>query len=344
MHYTNEPEARLARASLPYFQDWANRVGGDCGFRQTGFALLVGPENVERLRRNVVRLQRWGVDTFELDRVALREVMPSVETRGVAAAAYEPGSGYADAVATTRGFVAAAKRRGAALLEGTAVQSITTAGGRVTGVVTRGGPIGASVVVCAANTWSPKLLATAGVDLPVTPRRAQVGYFERPTKYVGPHLVLLDTTTAMYTRAHGDREIVGGAADVTGESPSDPDQYDESVDADFPSTVRERLAARVPGLAQVPFAHGEAGLYDMSPDTRAIIDRAPGVEGLYLAAGFSGTGFKKSPAIGALLADWIVSERPDKDLLPFRLGRFAEQAPIHGDEEYELSRNWGHAF
>src|SRR3954453_2721163 len=84
MHYTNEPEVRLARASLPYFQDWANRVGGDCGFRQAGFALLVGPENVERLRRNVARLQRWGVDTVELDRVGLREVMSSIETKGVA--------------------------------------------------------------------------------------------------------------------------------------------------------------------------------------------------------------------------------------------------------------------
>src|SRR5439155_22924091 len=63
MHYTNEPEARLALASLPYFQEWNERVGGNCGFRQTGFALLVGPDNVERLKRNVARLQALGVDT-----------------------------------------------------------------------------------------------------------------------------------------------------------------------------------------------------------------------------------------------------------------------------------------
>src|SRR3954463_2028602 len=53
MHYTNDAEARLALASLPYFQHWAEMVGGDCGFRPTGFALLVGPENSERLERNV---------------------------------------------------------------------------------------------------------------------------------------------------------------------------------------------------------------------------------------------------------------------------------------------------
>lgn len=345
MHYTNAPEARLALASLPYFQEWSNRVGnGSSGFRQTGFALLVGPENVERLRRNVARLRALGADTVVLDGDQLGEVMPSIDPAGVAAAAYEPTSGYADAVATTRGFVEAAQRLGADLREGTAVTAITTAGGRVTGVETLDGPIEAPIVVCAANTWSPRLLATAGVELPVTPRRAQVGYFERPATHIGPHLVLLDTTTAMYTRAHGDREIVGGAADLTGESPSDPDHYDESIDADFPSTVRGRLGARLPALAEVRFAHGEAGLYDMSPDTRAIIDQAPGVAGLFLAAGFSGTGFKKAPAIGNLLANWIVTERRDLALEPFRLGRFAEQAPIHGDDEYELSRSWGHAF
>src|SRR5205823_7021028 len=142
-------------------------------------------------------------DTVALDGQQLREVMPSVDTRGIAAAAYEPTSGYADAVATTRAFVAAAERYGAELLEGTPVRAITTASGRVTGVETSRGRIEAPIVVCAANTWAPKLLATAGVDLPVVPRRAQVGYFDRPASYGGPHLVLLDTTTAMYTRAHG---------------------------------------------------------------------------------------------------------------------------------------------
>ena len=345
MHYTNDAEARLALASLPYFQNWAEIVGGHCGFRETGFALLVGPENVERLKRNVERLARLGAETVAVSPAELREMMPSVQTSGVAAAAYEPRSGYADAVATTRSLVDAAVRQGAELFEETPVRAITLAGGRVSGVETLDGTIAAPIVVCAANTWSPALLKTAGVDLPVTPRRAQVGYFERPATYAGPHLVLLDTTTAMYTRAHRDGEFVGGAADVTGTSPRDPDEYDESVDPDFSSAVLERLGARVPTLAQARFRHGEAGLYDMSPDTRAILDRAPGVDGLFLAAGFSGTGFKKAPAIGAGLADLIAGQnRSGVDLGPFRLGRFSEGEPLHGEDEYEMPRSWGHGF
>ena len=77
MHYSNDPEARLALASLRYFQHWSEIVGGACGFRKTGFALLVGPENLERLGRNVARLQALGVETSVLRPDELRDVMPA---------------------------------------------------------------------------------------------------------------------------------------------------------------------------------------------------------------------------------------------------------------------------
>lgn len=345
MHYTNDPEARLALASLPCFQHWGEIVGGACGFRPIGFALLVGPENAERLRRNVARLQRLGVDTQVVEPEALGEIVPTLRTDGIAAAAYEPGSGYADAVQTTRSLVAAARDLGAEIVEERPVTAIETAGGRVTGVRTAEGPLGAGVVVCAANTWAPGLLQTAGVALPVTPRRAQVAYFERPADYHGSHPVILDTTIAMYTRAHGEAEILGGAADVSGVSPSDPDAYREEPDPEFPAAVLARLAERLPALSVARYLRGEAGLYDMSPDTRAILDRVPGVEGLYVAAGFSGTGFKKAPAVGLGMAELIVrGAATSVDLAPFRFGRFAEDAPIHGEDEYVLPRSWGHAF
>jgi sarcosine oxidase subunit beta len=345
MHYSNDPEARLALTSLAYFQRWDAMVGGECGFQQTGFVLLVGPENLERLDRNVARLRALGVQTSALRPEELRDVMPSLQTEGVAGGAYEPGSGYADAVATTQSLAEAARRLGAEILEGTPVAAIEQSGGRVTGVRTADDVLAAPVVVCAANTWSPGLLKTVGVDLPVVPRRAQTSYWERPATYTGPHLVVLDTTTALYTRAHGSGEILGGAADETGGSPTSPDLYGEEPDAGFPDEVASRMRVRVPALGNATLARAACGLYDMSPDTRAILDRVPGVDGLYLAAGFSGTGFKKAPAVGLGLAELITSGAATSvDLLPFRYGRFAEGAPIHGEDEYVLPQSWGHSF
>jgi sarcosine oxidase subunit beta len=346
MHYSNDPEAKLALASLPYFQRWSEIVGsGDCGFRETGFALLVGPENLERLHRNVARLRALGVETTAIGPDALHAVMPSLVTDGVAGAAYEPTSGYADAIATTRSFVEAGRELGVEVLEGTAVTGISTAGGRVSGVGTLGDDLSAPVVVCAANTWSPALLKTAGVAVPVTARRAQVAYFERPADYTGAHLVVLDTTTALYTRAHNADQILGGAADESGASPGDPDDNDARADPGFQDEVAARMRARIPSLASAAHARAEAGMYDMSPDTRAILDRVPGVDGLYLAAGFSGTGFKKSPAVGLGLSEMILrGAATSVDLAPFRWSRFDEDAPIHGNDEYVLPQSWGHSF
>ena len=87
-------------------------------------------------------------------------------------------------------------------------------------------------------------------------------------------------------------------SDETGASPADPDLLDETPSPGFAEAVAERLGARLPKLGALKLARAEVGMYDMSPDTRAVLDRAPGVDGLYLEAGFSGTGFKKSPAVG----------------------------------------------
>src|SRR5689334_11280939 len=66
MHYTFAPEAELAWKSLSYFAHWDDMVGGGrrgagCGFVQTGFAIVVGAANVEKLRANVAMLRRTGV-------------------------------------------------------------------------------------------------------------------------------------------------------------------------------------------------------------------------------------------------------------------------------------------
>lgn len=345
MHYTNAHETRLALASLPYFRRWPELVGGSCGFVQTGFLLLVGPENVERLHRNVARLQALGVHTRAIGPEEIRAIQPSIDTTGVAAAAYEPESGHANPVMTTRALIERACALGAEVFEDTPVAGIRTEGGRVVGIDTPHGPFDAPVVVCAANTWAPGLLRTAGVELPVTPRRAQVAFFRRPADFRDAHHVILDTTRAMYTRPNGADEILGGASEVTGESPTDPDDLTETLDPTFPDVVRERVGSRIAALTDVPFVRGHAGLYDMSPDTRAILDRAPGVDGLYVAAGFSGTGFKKAPAVGLALSELILTGAATSvDIAPFTLARFATDGHLHGEDEYELPASWGHGF
>ena len=345
MHYTNDPEVRLALASLPYFHHWSELVGGECGFRKTGFAMLVGPENATRLHAHVDRLRGLGVNTRALSPEELSELQPTLDVSGLGAAAYEPDSGYADPVATTRALMRRAGELGAALFEDTAVSAIRAASGRVVGLETSQGRFDAPVVVCAANTWSPPLLQSAGVQLELWSRRGQVAFYRRPPRLVGEQLVLIDTALGVYTRPDGPDGVAGGMSAEGGNDPDDPDDFDGQVDPAYPPAVRERLARRLPALGEAAYTRGQAGLYDMSPDTRAVLDRAPGVDGLYIAAGFSGTGFKKAPAVGACMAELIMTGRArTADLTPFRFTRFAEGAPIQGADEYVLPTDWGHGF
>ncbi len=72
-----------------------------------------------------------------------------------------------------------------------------------------------------------------------------------------------------------------------------------------------------------------------SPQHLAILDRAPGVEGLYIAAGFNGTGFKTGPAVGMCMAELILEGKAfTVDINASRLSRFEENRPLIGEHEY----------
>jgi sarcosine oxidase, subunit beta len=343
MHYTNEPEARMAFAALRYFQNWPEMVGGTCGFTRTGFIMTVTPDNADRLRKNVEMLQKVGVKTSVITSQDLRELQPWTRVDDLTVAAYEPESGYADPRATATAFMQQALRQGATLREGVAVTAIRTAGGRVIGVDTTAGSFDAPYVVVMAGPWSDRLLASVGIDFPLTLQRAQIAFYHRPPSLSQGHMVFIDGALGTYFRPHGDGTTLVGVGRWKPESPPDPDHYNEANDPDFIPAAKAKAARRLPELQRAEFARGHAGIYDVSPDSRAILDRAPGIDGLYIAAGFSGTGFKISPAVGACMTELITQGRATfVDITPFRFSRFEEHQPLQGPHEYVLPADFGH--
>ena len=72
-------------------------------------------------------------------------------------------------------------------------------------------------------------------------------------------------------------------------------------------------------------ANGYAGLYTTTPDLHPVIDRVDGIEGLYICTGFSGHGFKLSPAVGIVMAELILDGAAHTvDISTLRMSRFAE--------------------
>ena len=331
-HYPTALEADLAWESLTgYFEPWGERVGGGCGFTRTGFAYLVGEANVEALRHNVALQARVEVETELVGPEDLGALDRALRTDGIALAAYEARGGYADPSATAVGFLTAARALGARF-ERRRVTSLLERGGEIRGVQTEEGPVGAQVVVLAAGAWSVPLAESVGLDLPVRPARVRVALFERPYE-LPSHLTLIDTTEGFYTRPAAESATLVGSRDSF-EWLVSPDQPTPEPDANFVEALSRRLGLRFPALADAPYRSGRSGVLDMTPDGRPILGPT-GPDGLHLAAGWSGTGFKKAPAAGAEVARWISEGAPKRpELHSYHLARFEEGALIHGEHEY----------
>lgn len=335
MHYDLTAEAALAWISFPYFIDWAGHVGaGDPAFVRTGFLEVVPEALLAAVHGNVANQQAIGVDTRVVTPAEIAELVPGIVLEGIAAGAYEPRSGYADPTSTTAGLLEAARRHGAEVLTGCRVDRLLTDGGRVTGVATDKGTHLAGAVAIVAGAWSAVLAATVGVDIPVTPWRHETGYFGLPHGHSSDIPVVLDDVGGVYWRPEGKELLLVGlhAGNELGGSPDRPlaPMRGESVE-----DMTTRLVRRLPWMESGTFRTGHGGQDGITPDQRAILGAA-GPDGLYLACGFSGTGFKTAPAIGASMAELILDGAAvTADIATFDPGRFAAGRPIVGEHPYE---------
>jgi sarcosine oxidase subunit beta len=344
MHYTFAPEVELAWKSLGYFSNWREIVGGDCGFIRTGFALIAGDDNETRMRRNVAMMKSLGVEVELCEGAELRKIDPSVNIDDIALAAYEPQSGYADPVATTRSLAEAAERHSAVFVLNSPVSEIVVEGGRAIGVRHADGPTFTAGAVCiAAGPWTDGLLAPLGVRIGIKAERAQIAFFRRaPTIR---HLAYIDCIAGSYLRPHGSALTLAGLGEWRPENEPNPDDFRETNDPEFIDEVGRRLAHRLPPMKHAMCMQGHAGIYDVSPDSRAVLGKVPGVDGLFVAAGFSGTGFKISPAVGAAMAELILTGRSSiTDISPFGFERILSGCLIHPEYEYVMSSGFGHSL
>lgn len=329
MHYDLEGEARLAWASFTYFQNWHERVGGECGFTRTGFLDIVAPAQNDRVRANVAMHQSIGIPSLLVTAGDVKRLAPDFVTDDFELAAYEPESGYADPSATAGSLMTAARAKGAQLVQGCRVTGVHTAGGRVTGVATDQGDYHAPIVVNAAGAWAGEISALAGVDLPLTTWTHEVFYLRRPPQ-IRSHPTVIDDALSMYYRPE-----TGGLTLIALE---DENRFDEAPESDIAGVSRasmlravERLCRRIPAMEGGSFQSAHAGRDGLTPDQRPVLGKA-GPKGFYLACGFSGTGFKLGPAVGACMAELIVDgQAKTVDIDVFTYERFARGKLIQTD-------------
>jgi sarcosine oxidase subunit beta len=319
-HWDRLAEVKLIAFARDMFQHWDERVGGDCGWTQQGYLHVTGAKHEPRVRWVHQMLLDNQLESHWLDPVELAKLQPLLHTGDLVGGAYEPTSGWANPVATTRSLAAAARRHGADIREGVAVTRILHDDQRVLGVETAQCTIAAGAVILAAGPWTPSL--HIGPPLPLTNERGQVMYIDRPAGLPDREIAFYDEITGLYTHPDGDTNLVG--IDYPFDVIADPDDYQRELDDAYREAAFRALAHRFPRLAGATLVRGFAGLYDFTPNGQPIIDGPLGFEGYYVAAGFSGIGFKSAPATGLGLAELVLDGKPSSvDLSHLTLARFA---------------------
>ena len=333
MHYDLKVECELAFVSYKkYYSNWRERVGGECGFINTGFLQISKREHEDKLRGNVANQQSIGINTSVVSAENVKKLFPDLITEHFDYAAYEPDSGYADATLTTNSFIEAAKRYGATLIQNCEVTAIRTSGGKVTGVNTTKGDLDAPILVNAAGPWAKQVASLAGIDVPLETWTHDVAFLHRPPS-LGRIPAVIDDVINCYFRPEGSALILAAGEDesMRGEG---PDAEDQTPTSTFLDKLIDAMLQRIPKLEESGLHSIHVGRDGITPDQRAIYSGTE-LSGFYLACGLSGTGFKTSPAAGASMAELILDGTPKTvDITPFRFSRFAEGKLLEGEYGY----------
>jgi glycine/D-amino acid oxidase-like deaminating enzyme len=320
------PELDLAVAGMAALDQHAALVGDAARVRRKG-ALIVHPD--ERTWRaepaRLERLRAAGVDARLVDPDELAVLEPRL-TGPVHGALYVPTDLQCDPQAIARGLAAAAAEHGAEIRTGAVVEALAPGGVRLAG----GQRLGAAAAVLAAGPWSAPLAASAGLRLPLEPRKGQLtrlrlaqpdpGFLQR--KVVdGSYLLSVGSTdpgrqisTVVETSWDG-HVVVGSTRERCG--------FDPSIDDELASAVRERAARLVPALTGLELDATWVGFRPWLPDHRPAIGRSRTAPGVWVATGHEGAGVILGPITGRVLAQAITGETPSVDLTPFDPDRFA---------------------
>jgi len=266
-------------------------------------------------RGNAMRLN--GVDAALIDRDQVGALAPFLDLDGarfpIRGGLLQRRGGTARHDAVVWGYARGADRRGVDIVQSCEVTGLRIAGGRVTGVETTRGAIGADKVAIAVAGSSSRVAALAGLRLPIESHVMQA-FVSEGVKPLIDQVITFGAGHFYISQSDKGGLVFGG--DIDGYN-----SYAQRGNLPTVEDVCEGGMAMMPRLGRLRILRGWGGLVDMSMDGSPIIDRTP-VSGLYFNGAWNYGGFKATPASGWCFAHLIARDEPHPVAAPYRLDRF----------------------
>jgi len=335
----DEPRTWLARRSIEkvtHFEEWAG-VPLEC-HRSGSLLVARTPQHKAALHSEVAHSRSWGAELREASATELAERAAYYRPGGNELAVWCPEDVYiAEPGDLVQAYKSACLLHDVQIFESEAAVEVLVPGGRVTGLETGTRRIEASVVVDAAGAWARQVGELAGAQIAVAPVRHQLLITEPCADVRGTDPIVRVIDAAIYLRPARSGLMFGVfEADPM---PIDPRHQpasfstdDVPLDLGLLRRLAGQISAEVPLAARTPVAEHRGGLFTMSPDGRFLIGPVPDLPGLWVASGCNGSGFSSSPAIGEVLAAWIIDGNPPAggfaSFSPARFGVLTDQVLI----------------
>jgi methylglutamate dehydrogenase subunit A len=266
-------------------------------------------------RGNAMRLH--GVDSELLDKEQVRKIAPYLNFDNarfpIQGGLLQPRGGTVRHDAVAWGYARAGDRRGVDIIQNCEVTGFRIENGKMLGVETTRGFIGAGKVGMAVAGNTSRVAAMAGMRLPIESHVLQA--------FVSEGIKPLIDTVITFGAGHfyisqSDKGGLVFGGDIDGYN-----SYAQRGNLPTVEDVCEGGMALMPMIGRVRMLRQWGGIMDMSMDGSPIIDKTP-IDGLYLNAGWCYGGFKATPASGWCFAHLIARDVPHETAADYRLDRF----------------------
>lgn len=318
---------RLAMYAGELFPRLEAETGLSTGYRRTGgYWLAREPERMDELHRIAALGRHFGLSPRMVGPGELARDLPCVDPAGLVGVMDVAEDASVNPVDLCMAYARAARAAGVEIRENTGIGALLTDGSRVTGVrLADGTEMRADHVALCAGAWSRRLAETAGLALPLQPVEHMYVVTEPRPEFAG-FPVLRDLDRGIYIKGDTGKLVIGGfEPNAKCWDPHGPEGnrpfLEMAEDWDQFTPFMEAALALIPALETTGIQHFMNGPESFTADTKPLVGQAPGMDGLFVAAGMNSVGIMSSAGVGRVLADWIVDATPPMDLWEVDIAR-----------------------
>ena len=318
-NYLTPEGVRFYDESVKLYQELSNEFDFNILYSERGHLTLAHTDAALRTARWRAEVNKhMGVNSSVAYPDDLRRICPELDLSDevrfpILGALYHPPGSIARHDAVAWGYARGAMERGVEIHQQTEVTGLSIQGGRIIGVETNRGHVGAGKVMQAVAGYSSELARMAGFKLPIRSIPLQACVSEPVKRFLDP--IIVSGSLHVYVSQTPRGELVmGGSVDPYS-------LYSTRSTLDFKEGLMAHILELFPFLSKAKVLRQWAGIADMTPDFSPVMGETP-VENYYIDAGWGTWGFKATPVCGKRMAETLATGQVPDILKPFAYDRF----------------------